>query len=825
MRALNGEGMTRKERTHKVAIGALLHDIGKILQRAGRKPDFADMQEFAVRRNPQNQPAYEHAANTASFITKHLPDLWQGQGYDNVLNFAGRHHNPSSSLEWVIAEADRLSSGMDRDQEGPPPSDASSIPLEPVLARVFSTSQVTHFYKVKPFSIDRDTLFPVKNGGVSRQDYQHIYGLLSKGTQAIVEGYKKVSGQNQSCALEWLVLAIQSLLERLAWCIPAATTASPRDVSLYDHSRSSAAIASCIAYYDQSEMDENFVRDRKDPRFALTCIDISGIQAYLHALKSEGARRSLTGRSFYVQLLQDALATEVLKMFDLPPVCCIYQGGGKVWLLLPKAVLDDLRKWIDEVDASVWSDTGGLLSVSFGYSILSGNDFILQHGGQGGTNFGKHWTKALQNLRMNRLERMATLGYDRIFGTRNAGHTACQQCYGETSNPTGQCDHCKKTEAIGRRLGQVLVFRGSSGASLPRVVPSNIALPPPLGTGACYALVVASSLQSDTGIFLDTHLQDFKEWVNHLQNGRVLVYWPVAATPPVVFENLANRNPSVPMLAVLRADVDNLGKVFEQGLPAQHQTLSRLSALSRSLRDFFCGYVPNKIMSKWGQDVHIVFSGGDDVFIVGAFYRIPEVANFLRSELCAYACDNPSLTMSAGIEVQKPNSPILLTARRALDAEQEAKQFRPQKNAVCLFGTPLSWEELERAGALCNILVNGTTDDPSKDFGLSVFAPQSIPTVPHHSLPRSLLGVLGSIAVLYKVRTRVPRIQAINSHRYLWVTAYSLSRHAEQKRAAKAFLDYLKNEILSGSAPPEGVRPLVEFLDVVVEWAFLLTRA
>jgi hypothetical protein len=167
----------------------------------------------------------------------------------------------------------------------------------------------------------------------------------------------------------------------------------------------------------------------------------------------------------------------------------------------------------------------------------------------------------------------------------------------------------------------------------------------------------------------------------------------------------------------------------------------------------------------------------------------------------------------------------LLTARRALDAEQEAKQFRPQKNAVCLFGTPLSWEELVRAGALCNILVNGTTDDPFKDFGLSDFAPQNIPTVPHHSLPRSLLGVLGSIAVLYKVRYRVPRIQAINSHRYLWVTAYSLSRHAEQKRAAKSFLDYLKNEILSGSAPPGEVRPLIEFLDVVVEWAFLLTRA
>jgi hypothetical protein len=310
-----------------------------------------------------------------------------------------------------------------------------------------------------------------------------------------------------------------------------------------------------------------------------------------------------------------------------------------------------------------------------------------------------------------------------------------------------------------------------------------------------------------------------------MQNGRVLVYWPVAATKPVVFEDLAKRNPSVPRLAVLRADVDNLGKVFEQGLPPNQQTLSRLSALSRSLRDFFCGYLTKEIISKWGEDVHIVFSGGDDVFMVGAFYKIPEVANFLRSELTSYACGNPKTTMSAGIEVQKANSPLLLTARRALDAEQEAKQFRPEKNAVCLFGTPLSWEELERAGALCDVIVKGMSAQPSQDFGLSVFSQQNIPSVPVRSLPRSLLGVLGSIAVLYKVRNRVPRIQAINSHRYLWVTAYSLSRHAEQKRAAKDFLAYLKKQLLSESAPPGAVRPLIEFLDVVVEWAFLLTRA
>ena len=813
--------MERKERTHKLAVAALLHDIGKVLQRAGIKPQWSDAQEFAVWRNLQSQPAYEHAASTASFITKHLSVLWESQGYDNILNFAGRHHNPSTPLEWVVAEADRLSAGMDREYEGPPPSDASNIPLQPVLARVSLGANVTHapyFHMIRPLSLDRETLFPSKERGVSREHYLDIYTELVNGARALVQGYLNIKGQDYE--YEWVVLAVQSLLERLTWCIPAATTASPCDVSLYDHSRSAAAIAACIAYYDESENNEDFVRDRNDARFALTCVDISGIQTYLHALKSEGARKSLTGRSFYVQLLQDALATEILKRFDLPPVCCIYQGGGKVWLLLPSAVLDDLKKLIDKIDASLWSETGGLLSVSFGASIISGKDFLSSHQGVA---FGKRWSEALENLRKNRLRRMATLEYDTIFGIQAAGSYACEQCYGETNDSSGQCEHCRRTQQVGKMLGDVFVFRsGVHAVADPQY--SKVNLTQVLGSKTSYSLVPKDSI-TKSGIYLDTHLVDWQLWLDNTIEGRLLVYWPVAATKSIEFEKLAERNPGVPRLAVLRADVDNLGKIFEQGLSSSEQTISRLSALSRALRDFFCGYIPKSIVSKYHDDIRIVFSGGDDVFIIGAFYKVPEVADFLRSELSDYACKNPCITMSAGIEVQKANAPLLLTARRALEAEQVAKGFRQEKNAVCLFGVPLTWEELKDAGALCNALIMGIADEPAIDFGLSRFACSGVPTVPKNSLPRSLLGVLGGIAALYSVRRGLRRIQTINSHRYRWVTAYSLTRFAEQKPKAQALLSYLKNSLLQESTPPGPVRPLIEFLGVVVDWAYLLTRS
>ncbi len=47
------------------------------------------------------------------------------------------------------------------------------------------------------------------------------------------------------------------------------------------------------------------------------------------------------------------------------------------------------------------------------------------------------------------------------------------------------------------------------------------------------------------------------------------------------FEEMCE-NPNFSRMGVLRMDVDNLGNIFQKGLPANRATLSRLAALSRS---------------------------------------------------------------------------------------------------------------------------------------------------------------------------------------------------------------------------------------------------
>ena len=80
-------------------------------------------------------------------------------------------------------------------------------------------------------------------------------------------------------------------------------------------------------------------------------------------------------------------------------------------------------------------------------------------------------------------------------------------------------------------------------------------------------------------------------------------------------------------LGILKADVDNLGLIMGWGLKGDRFTLSRLATLSRQLDLFFSCFLPDLIASKSEfQNIYTVFAGGDDLFLIGPWNRIMELA-------------------------------------------------------------------------------------------------------------------------------------------------------------------------------------------------------
>jgi CRISPR-associated protein Csm1 len=149
---------------------------------------------------------------------------------------------------------------------------------------------------------------------------------------------------------------------------------------------------------------------------------------------------------------------------------------------------------------------------------------------------------------------------------------------------------------------------------------------------------------------------------------------------------------------VLRADVDDLGATFVSGLPDDKVSISRTSTLSRSLSVFFKSRI-NEILQQGGYQVQIIYSGGDDLFIIGNWSDILYAAIDIRNSLDAFT-GNGSLTLSAGIGMFDATYPIARMASEVGLLEDAAKGYiqtneGSSKNAVALWSvqTVFGWDE------------------------------------------------------------------------------------------------------------------------------------
>lgn len=153
---------------------------------------------------------------------------------------------------------------------------------------------------------------------------------------------------------------------------------------------------------------------------------------------------------------------------------------------------------------------------------------------------------------------------------------------------------------------------------------------------------------------------------------------------------------SINRIGVLRADVDNLGQAIVSGFQSKRNgdryvTLSRTAALSRQLSIFFKYYI--RFLLKNGEyslegnegikerQATIVYSGGDDVFIVGAWNDVIELSVDLQKMFRKYT--QGTLSISAGIGIYEDSYPIAAIAQETGAMESESKRM-PGKNAVTI---------------------------------------------------------------------------------------------------------------------------------------------
>lgn len=434
--------MIQSERLHassRLALAAYLHDLGKLAERA-RIPEAQDVRDAKNNTRadleklnycPQfnGRHTHVHAAYTAiafDLLEHHLPDLvgadvapfasWNEPDIDDSLvNAAARHHKPETFLQWVIATADRLASGFEREEfahynESHDESEGRSL-------NHYTTRQWTLLERIRlngepgtahyryPLSVlSVEALFPVEanksemdSREAAQKRYLELWNSLKKGVEDIPKSHRR--------NLPLWLSHFDSLWLACTHAIPSATAGLGGkvcpDVSLYDHSRTTAALAvSLWRFHSDLNHDKEVIRKEltqqwdkafqdhstaetawNTNKFILIQGDLFGIQDFIFASGGETQKRAaklLRGRSFYVSLLTELAALKVLDKLDLPATSQVINAAGKFLIVAPNTTetlthLEQLRQDFDE-----WfiKNTYGQVGIGIAWLPAKSADFL-----------------------------------------------------------------------------------------------------------------------------------------------------------------------------------------------------------------------------------------------------------------------------------------------------------------------------------------------------------------------------------------------------------------------------------------------------------------
>jgi len=768
------------ETVYKIAIAAYLHDIGKFAERAhgqqtdsnnlnvGFYPDVKFLNDHMDIYQPHYQGRYthKHAVYTAAFID-HIEELLPRQfnkgewGLDDVfMNLAAGHHKPATPLQWIIAIADRISSGFDRDDFESYNNEIKVKDYKKTrLLTIFEGLSVNEQWKeddLKAFSyryhlkeLSPQNIFPFELGQVDSAEAVRDYADLFFN---FIDALERLE-HKQNIPL-WLE-HFDSLFMIYASHIPAATVGYVvPDVSLYDHCRTTSALASALYLYhhETGTIDEGNIKNYDPKKFLLINGDFYGIQDFIFSEGGSTGKASaklLRGRSLYVSLLSELAADMICRDIGLPVSSVIFNAAGKFTILAPNT--ERTREIVNVVEDKVndWLIKHFYGQASMGISSIeaSPEDFVS-------SKFPSLWE---QLSREGEKKKFSKINLQKYGGgvkeylnsfDNSLDKPLCPFCGKRPSHPdtegrasgnekTNACKICKDHIFIGEnlvkkeRLAVTTTDADLKGESLYEPIFGGYQLA--FTTGKLIELSKAETLLKywDIGISKDStvakdisakfingyvpkysHEDETEDMLERLLHGNKSdktkdeLFGAIKEGAPKMFGSIAKmalnkvqeskpkkKFKGVEALGILKADVDNLGLLFSCGFREGRQTLSRLATLSRQLNNFFSIFLPHFLKTdNRFQDTYTVFAGGDDLFLLGPWNRIIALTELLNKEFRRYVCNNEDITISAGISVHKPGEPVMTIAESAKHALALSKN-KPGKNSITIFGETVTWDD------------------------------------------------------------------------------------------------------------------------------------
>ncbi|MCD8180961.1 MAG: type III-A CRISPR-associated protein Cas10/Csm1 [Firmicutes bacterium] len=647
----------------QIILGGLLHDIGKpAYRRRGERTNHSNA-------------GYEFLKNEAG-----LED-------DTVLEQVKFHHKSeiekappkNDSFSYITYVADNIASGADRRKTETGGGFAADAQLE----SVFNILNGNHDkLKYKPQTMENGINYP------STDEMKFLPEQYSKICSNIQDSLKGIQYNGE------YINSLLEIMEANCSFVPSSTNLGEiADISLYDHCKITAAVGSCI--YDW--LTENDIADYKNElyrhskefygkkAFLMYSFDMSGIQSFIYTVSSKGTLKMLRARSFYLELLCEHFIDTVLKETALSRANLIYSGGGHGYILLPNtmAAKDAVNRLHKEMNEWCIKTFKTALYMAAAYVECGANDLMNTNGGD----YSAIFIELSRRLSAEKLNRYSAEDIIKMNTAPSGGERECRICRrSDMETENGVCGICAKLMDMSDDIIDKSFFA---------IIAGDGGLPLPFGQ---------SVIGTDADTLTDT-LMKSENYVrcyckNEMYTGKQIAtkIWVGNYHTDKEFTKLAEKSTGIERIGVIRMDVDNLGKAFVSGFDKEHVSLSRTAVFSRKLSIFFKKHI-NELFDKEKYKALIVYSGGDDVFLVSAWSDAVNAALTLRNAFIKFT--GGTLTISAGIGIYSPKYPIEAMARESGELETASKEGG--RNKITLFSSEgndnerytFGWEELE----------------------------------------------------------------------------------------------------------------------------------
>lgn len=609
----------------------------------------------------------------------------------------------------------------------------------------------------------------------------------------------------------------------------ASTTAALpelEDVSFYDFAKTRANI---IAILSTEDLDAN-------KPFLLLGGDFSGIQGYIYQIVSKYAGKNLKGRSFYIRLLSEAVVRKLVELLDLPSSCTIYNSGGSFYLLAANTPSNvaAFKKAEVIIESELLKQHGTSIYVALAYKELSEDVFV----NKGSSTLKEAWGDLFTLRNSKKKQKFAHAianGYELFFNPSGAGGDCkIDHITGEEIIDKKDCEKFENPneDFYISKLTSKQIDLGKNLRNFNYIIVTDTPVPNynKLGIGAFnyyYYLLKDSELskfyQSANGNVKTLYIINGSKDSSAILRARYIgisqsiMYYGGNESENNTFEELCQgdsdfEDTAFNRLGVLRMDVDNLGTVFQNGIKNEKLNLARYSTLSRAFDYFFSGYLNNLVKEVSDQKLYIIYSGGDDLFIVGQWEKSIQLAETINEKFKKF-CNNPSLSISGGVSLISPKFPIMKGAEYSAVQEELAKGHTAgvyEKNAISFFNMPLNWEMEFPA---IKDLVTDLKSEITNKYVSKAFL--------HHLMQFAQDALIENDALDDK-------LHYVTNYKVFWMISYQMTRLQENYKNSKLIQQYTtdvyaKKSQLQGKRLESNYHPL-ELWAMAARWCELKIR-